>query len=271
MFATPTSNISAERHLLLSIHLDREVIVDCYFPKIFLPEIPIPLLLVNDGQDLKTMNFAEIVDDLYSSKKILPLFCVALHCGTDRRNEYGTAKISDYKGRGARAGLYTRFIMEELLPFIRKQYSIYTFTEKAFAGFSLGGLMALDIAWNHPLEFTTVGIFSGSLWWLDLDHEDPDFDENKHRIMQRQIREGEYYPWMKFFFEVGTKDETADRNANGVIDSIDDTLATISEFKNLGYSDMQVKYLELSDGQHNVPTWARAFPFFLEWAWGSKN
>jgi hypothetical protein len=31
--------------------------------------------------------------------------------------EYGTAYSADYKGRGAKAGLYTKFIFEELIAF----------------------------------------------------------------------------------------------------------------------------------------------------------
>jgi hypothetical protein len=28
------------------------------------------------------------------------------------------------------------------------------------------------------------------------------------------------------------------------------------------------RYLQLADGKHDVPTWAKAFPEFLKWAWG---
>ena len=38
-------------------------------------------------------------------------------------------------------------------------------------------------------------------------------------------------PWLKFFFECGALDETKDRNNNGIIDSIDDTLDLIDELK----------------------------------------
>ncbi|MBC7627862.1 alpha/beta hydrolase-fold protein, partial [Ferruginibacter sp.] len=115
-----------------------------------------------------------------------------------------------------------------------------------------------------------VGVFSGSLWWRDKDQEDEGFDEDTDRIMQRQVREGSYNPWLKFFFEVGTQDETADRNNNGVIDSIDDALNLIKELKKKGYSADNIKYLEMKDGRHDVPTWAKAFPAFLEWGWGKK-
>jgi enterochelin esterase-like enzyme len=59
---------------------------------------------------------------------------VGIHCGADRRNEYGTAGIPDYKGRGAKAALYTRFIFEELLPLIREEFHMHSFRDKSFAG-----------------------------------------------------------------------------------------------------------------------------------------
>lgn len=263
--------VEAEHHVLSSIFLERDVKVDCYYPSGMATFEDISLLLINDGQDLPKMPFTDILEELYETKEIVPLFCVGIHCAIDRKNEYGTAKIQDYKGRGARAYLYNAFIMLELLPFIRLTYSIYSFSEKSFAGFSLGGLCAMDIVWNHSREFTRVGVFSGSLWWRDKAHDDPDFDEDKNRIMQKQVREGQFSPWLTFFFEVGTLDEKEDRNKNGVIDSIDDTQAIIKELIKKGYPETSIEYLELKDGHHDVQTWARAFPVFLKWGWGYND
>lgn len=226
------------------------------------------LLLINDGQDLVTMQFEQILNRLYEQDQITPLFCVGMHCSADRKNEYGTARILDYKGRGARAELYTRFVLNELIPFIRHTYQVYSFREKSYAGFSLGALSAMDIVWNHPSQFTKAGMFSGSFWWRDKAQEEEDFDEELHRIMHRQVREGRHYPWLKFFFEVGTQDETADRNNNGIIDAIDDTVSLMDELRKKGYPEESLHYLELQDGRHDVPTWARAFPDFLRWGWG---
>lgn len=269
MSVNKTNCITIEAHVIKSIHLKRDVKVDCYLPAEIANLSFLHLLLINDGQDLRTMRFEDILDDLLTDNLIEPLFCVGIHCSTDRKNEYGTAKILDYKGRGAKAGLYNRFVMEELLPYIRKQYHILSFKEKSFAGFSLGGLSALDIVWNNAEEFSIAAVFSGSLWWRDKDHDDADFDESKDRIMHRQVREGSYRPWLKFFFEVGTLDEIADRNKNGIIDSIDDTRSLIEELIKKGYDEPKdICYLELKNGKHDVPTWARALPGFLKWGWG---
>ncbi len=177
----------------------------------------------------------------------------------------------DYLARGAKAEAYTKFIFQELLPFIHLNYRIVSFKQKAFAGFSLGGLTALDIVWNHPTEFSKAGVFSGSLWWRSLDQDDKDYDDNQHRIMHQQIRNGVYSPGLKFFLQCGNKDEIMDRNNNGIIDSIDDTVDLMKELVAKGYDQSKdIFYYEMPDGSHDVPTWAKAMPEFLKWGWGGK-
>lgn len=267
MPANIMSYVRIESHVIFSEHLQREVKVDFYLPPTFMNDSNTSLLLINDGQDLVTMQFSEILEVLYRQDAISAVMCVGLHCSADRRNEYGTANNPDYNKRGAKAALYTRFVFEELMPYIKKRFPHNAFSAKSFAGFSLGGLSAIDIVWSHPKEFTCAGVFSGSFWWRDKDQGDKDFDEEKHRIMHRLVRDGFYAPWLRFFFEVGTLDETADRNNNGIIDAIDDTISLIATLQQKGYTDQAIKYLELEDGRHDVPTWARAFPDFLRWAY----
>ncbi len=254
----------------LTIHsdfLEREVIIDVYEPKTKVAQIPYSLLLINDGQDLVKMPFEEIMDDLIDQGKIEPLYCVGIHCGENRKMEYGTAYAADYEGRGARAGLYNKFIFDELLPFLRKELKVVSFKEKSFAGFSLGGLSALDIVWNQPNHFNKVGVFSGSLWWRKKAY-DNGYDDEKDRLMHLQIRKAEFYPWLRFFLQCGALDEKADRNNNGVIDAIDDTLDLVVELKAKGFTDEHIHCLLMEDGKHDVPTWAKAFPDFLIWGWG---
>ena len=76
-------------------------------------------------------------------------------------------------------------------------------------------------------------------------------------------------PELKFWLQTGTKDETADRNKNGIIDSIDDTQDLIKELVLKGYvAGGDIRYLEIAGGHHDVETWARAMPEFLRWGWG---
>jgi len=142
--------------------------------------------------------------------------------------------------------------------------------EKTKIGFNsewLSKMSAMDIVWNHASEFNKVGLFSPSLWWRRKAYEDG-YDDELDRLMHLQVRKGGFYPWLQLFIECGKLDETADRNNNGVIDSIDDALDLIVELKAKGYTDAHIEYLELEDGKHDVPTWRKAFPEFLKWGWG---
>lgn len=255
-----------------SDYLDRVIKIDVYLPKSAHHAVAgLSLLLVNDGQDLPRMPFGPIVDDLLYKGKIKPLIIVGMHCNADRRLEYGTADVLDHMNRGSRARYHRKFVLQELIPLLRKKILPFQFSDVSFAGFSLGGLSALDIAWKHPEIFTYVGVFSGSLWWRSRDLNDG-YVESTDRIMHQLIAQGKYAPGMKFFFETGILDETMDRNGNGIIDSIDDTLDLIAALEAKGYKqDEDIRYLELPDGRHDVPTWARAFPDFLQWAWGTAK
>jgi enterochelin esterase-like enzyme len=255
-----------ESIVINSLLLEREVHVDFYLPSRPAPPGSVHLLLINDGQDMEKLGLETILEDLYEKEEIAPLLCVGIHAGPARKSEYGTSSIADFKGRGSMASNYTRFIFETLIPYIRKQYARQGFKEKAFAGFSLGGLSALDIVWNNPHEFSKVGVFSGALWWRTKDKNDKSYDDTTDRIIHQEIRKGKYYPWLKFFFECGAADEEEDRNNNGIIDSIDDTLDLIKELSDKGYdSANDIYYLQLDDGKHDIDTWARSMPVFFKW------
>ena len=132
------TSIQVTRHTVHSEFLEREVLIDLYLPVESLRKEPLSLLLINDGQDLPKMPFDELLDQLITDGEIQPLIAVGIHCGEDRKMEYGTAYAADFKGRGAKAGLYTKFVFDELLPFIRKISLMQSFKDKSFAGFSLG-------------------------------------------------------------------------------------------------------------------------------------
>lgn len=225
-----------------------------------------PLLLFNDGQDMRSVHLTPTLHRLFLEETIPSIIVVAIHAA-DRLQEYGTAGQPDYKGRGSQAGRYAKFIAKELLPYIHNHYPCSSFaSQTAFAGFSLGGLSALDIVWNHPHLFNRVGVFSGALWWRHSDFHPGDPDA--HRIMHENIQDDEHRPGLQFWLQAGTKDEKDDRNNNGIIDAIDDTLDLIEVLTNKGYTDQDIHYREVEGGTHHPHTWGQVMPEFLTWCFG---
>lgn len=222
-----------------------------------------PLVFFNDGQDMKAVNLTKTLHRLFLEEKTPSFIVVGIHAG-ERMQEYGVAGYPDYKNRGSKAGRYAKFITTELLLFVRKNYRAETAPEHvSFGGFSLGGLSAIDIVWNYPHLFGAAGVFSGALWWRHTEHigHDPD----AHRILHENIAEDEIRPGLRFWFQAGTHDEPDDRNNNGIIDAIDDTLDLIEILVEKGYQKPDIHYREVEGGNHHPRTWGEVMPEFLTW------
>ncbi|OOQ58615.1 alpha/beta hydrolase [Mucilaginibacter pedocola] len=267
MFSTTIEMAITQQELIInSSALGREVTCTLLIPD-NAGIAPLHLLLLNDGQELENLRYTETLEYLYDRNCLKPLLTVAINAGDDRIQEYGIAGKPDYKKRGAKADAYTQFIVTELLPEIHKATGIEHFESTAFAGFSLGGLSAMDIAWNNPQLFDKVGAFSASFWWRSKDLTKGYTEDD--RIMHAQLKSSTTKPKLKFWLQTGTKDETADRNKNGIIDSIDDTIDIIKELEKKGYTrPADIRYLEVVGGQHDTETWGKAMPKFLQWAFG---
>lgn len=255
--------LDLHRLKLRSYHLDRKIKVDLYLPSE--TDVYKSTLLLNDGQDMEQLGLVKTFTVLLSKVEIPNIGIVAIHANEDRMLDYGVSNAPDFKNRGRRASKYSDFVLKELTPFLQKEYGLLMEGRKnVFAGFSMGGLSALDISWNNPQLFKKVGVFSGSLWWRTKNTGTAKDDAS--RIMHQKIRESEKKKDLKFWMQTGTKDEKSDRNKNGIIDSIDDTQDLIAELKSLGYTEEEIVYREIKDGQHNFQTWSKVFPEFLKWA-----
>ena len=250
--------------------LHRNVEVEIMTPPEMDPGKKYPLLLLNDGQDSNAVKVRITVERLVNNK-IIPEIVVVGIPAADRMQEYGLASRPDYFGRGKMAKAYSDFVTHELLPYLTYKFPISTIpAERAMAGYSLGGLSAMDIVWNHPELFCKSGVFSGSFWWRKRDSGSFFYSDYRDRLMHLQVRRGKFKHGMKFWFQTGTLDETGDRNKNGVIDSIDDTMDLITELTRKGYRPFHdIQYLEIKGGKHDTATWAEAMPHFLTWAFSN--
>lgn len=243
--------------------------------KLTITSTPIPddkselnLLLLNDGQEAEQLHIKETLSDLVKTKAIQPLLIVAIHPG-NRDQEYGVSGLPDFKNRGSRADKYAAFIGNELYAYVKKKVGVRKFKSVAIAGCSLGGLSAFDIAWNNADKIDKVGVFSGSFWWRDKDTSAPGYSDEKDRIMLNYIKSSRKKPQLQYWFYAGAKEETSDRDKDGIIDVIDDTkdLTELIKSKNV-VSSSDIVYKESADGIHDYASWAKVFPEFLVWAFG---
>lgn len=230
-----------------------------------------PTLYVNDGQDQEALHIRETLARLCQRRQIPPIIVVAVPTNPHRLQEYGTAVCPNAQYLGTQAAEYGRFLTTELMPAINQQFrTSQNPAETGIFGVSLGGLSAFDIAWNHPDLLGIVGVMSGSFWWRAA--EDETQMPPNQLIAPAMVRQTTEKPSLRLWFEAATQDEASDRDGNGVIDAIQDTLELIAELKVLGFvPGKEVIYVEVPGGRHNYDTWAECFPHFLRWAFGKGN
>lgn len=224
------------------------------------------LLLLNDGQEVNKFRVAITIDSLYNKKLISPTVVVAIHA-TNRNQWYGVAGKPDFDNRGDKADKYAAFIDNELYAFIKKMTGVRKFNSVAIAGVSLGGLSAMDIAWNNAAKIDKVGVFSGSFWWRDKDASNAAYSDSTNRILLTQIKNSRKKPHLQYWFYAGLKEETSDRDKDGIIDVADDTRDLIAIIKNKKLSQpSDILYQEREDGRHDYESWSKVLPDFLQWA-----
>lgn len=252
------------RYQLRSRHLRRKVGLVVYRPLVF-PHQKMFLCLFNDGQDLLRMDTQNQLGELFESNKIPATLTVGVVAG-DRMREYGTSERPDYLNRGDLARAYELFITQELMPWLEQRYTLWESPRcRSVAGFSLGGLNAFDLAWRNPNHFGGCGVFSGALWWrsTSFDPDDPDAGRIVHDYVEAaQAPPPGFRAWMM----AGTEDEKEDRNNNGIIDAIDDTLQLMDLLRDQGLADEdELAYFEVQNGRHNPDTWKTVLKDYLMW------
>jgi enterochelin esterase family protein len=226
---------------------------------------PLNLLILNDGQDLDELALPATLARLSIAGRIAPTAVVAIHATRDRLHEYGTAGVPNALGLGSRAAAYSAFIREELLPAMAERLPLRGGPQHtAIVGGSLGGLMAFDIAWAHPEIFGAVGVFSGSFWWRTDDASVR--ARVVSRIAHRKVRSAPTPPKLRFWLQAGTEDEASDRDGDGVIDAIQDTVELLDALAGRGYRrGRDLVYRQVEGGRHEPATWRLIMPELLEW------
>ncbi len=262
------SKIKEKKDEIYSRHLQKHIALDIISTPVPDNKSDFNLLLLNDGQDIEKLKVRNTVDSLFAKKLIQPLIVVAINA-FDRMQQYGVAGYPDYQGNGASAKKYSDFIINELLPFVKKRAAVRKFNSITIAGSSLGGLSAFDIAWDNADKIDKAGVFSGSFWLRNKDTSDSTYSDDKNRIIINKIRSSRKRPKLKYWFYAGGNEETADRDKDGIPDVLDDTRDLIDVIKKKKVCPPgDIIYTEIKEGTHDYNSWSKVFPQFLIWAVG---
>ena len=139
-----------------------------------------PVFYMHDGQNLFNPEDAfggvawavdETAQALILTGRIEPLIIVGIYnSGAARLDEYTPVKSTTGKmrGKGGKADQYGRMIIEELKPFIDREY--LTKPEREFTGLggsSLGGLVSLHLGFKRPDVFSRLAVLSPAVWWAN--------------------------------------------------------------------------------------------------------
>lgn len=169
---------------------------------------------------------------------------------SERMGEYSPWRFGEYvreefsQERGGRGDLTARFLVEDVIPWVKKVYR--TDGNQMVAGSSLGGVMSLYSAITYPEEFQWVLAMSTAAWVFQeamevyLKQIDPSFGQ-------------------RFYLDTGT-DESKEENFDTLYLESNRRLAHILSQTGATYK----LYIE-AGGRHNENAWRRRLPKALDW------
>jgi enterochelin esterase-like enzyme len=100
-----------------------------------------------------------ILDNLYADKKAVPMVVVMPNGRAAKNDRPG----GDFKGQGPAFAAFEKDLLQDLIPFVEKTYSVKADREsRALAGLSMGGGQSLNFGLGNLDTFAWVGGFSSA-------------------------------------------------------------------------------------------------------------
>jgi enterochelin esterase-like enzyme len=248
------------------------------------------VLYANDGQDMEAVGLEGTLRALEAEGVALPIV-VAIDMPHDRMGAYGlsdrararsTVADTKYGPVGTRAQAYSEWLAHTLAPVIDARYRTRQSRRgRAVLGWSLGALNAFNLGWNYPELFATVGAFSPS-FWLSSGRGDA-ATVQRTRLAQGMVEAGHAASRQRhrtrWWIAVGAREETDDRDGDGLPDAVDDArdvalaLQRGGDSANLDWPAhpdrrARIAFAVVAGGEHNQATWKRMLPAFLRWRYG---
>ena len=205
-----------------------------------------PVIYLHDGQNLfdratafggVDWNVHGAADRLITAGEVTPLIIVGIYnAGKSRIHEYTPTKAP--KLGGGRADRYAKFLMQEVMPFIQREYRILTDSRlTGVGGSSLGGLLSLYLGLKMPRTFGKIAALSPSVWW------------NQRMILRFAAATARVQPRPSVWLDIGTKEGPR-------------IVPDVEQFRDIllkkGWRlGEDLHYERVEGGEHNEAAWAQ--------------
>jgi predicted alpha/beta superfamily hydrolase len=237
--------------------------LEVWLPPNFNPESNYDLLIMHDGQNLfdgtKTWNKQEWKLDEWASKlipekKVKPFIIVGIYnSGENRWNDYfpenayefvNDKRYIDNNRPKLYANAYLKYIVNELIPFVKLKYlrSKDDF-ETVIGGSSMGGLISMYAVFEYPKIFDAAICMSTHWTGAFVINNNP-LPDAIFKYMSENIPKSN---GKKFYFDYG--DQGLDENYPQYSKKVD------SIFLNNGYSENNYKNLYFKNEWHSEDSW----------------
>lgn len=225
MFTSCHSKMKERSEQIYSRHLQKHITLTVISTPPPSNKSDFNLLLLNSGFDKDDL--MKITDSLYRKKDIKALLIVAIK-PFDAKQEFGVAGITDGKSNGSLASKYSDFIVNELLPYIKKKAAARSFKSVTIAGVGDGGISAFDIAWDNWQKFDKVGVLQ------DFSNQGSGTDFS---VLTDKIAKSRKKPKLHFWLETGKEQNELYKEDSSGINNLIETL----KVKNISQSFVHVQ------------------------------
>ncbi|MFS0838458.1 alpha/beta hydrolase [Paenibacillus sp. 1P03SA] len=218
-----------------------------------------PVMYVNDPTDYMDTVSNEAVtrmEELFREKKLPEMILVGLE-PHERLDEYtpwpAKALVESVQDFGGFGGKYLNLVVHELKPYIDARYETRTGpADTGMIGASLGGLISMFAAFEHPGVFGKIGCISGSFWYEGF---------TEYMAERRLADEGQ-----RFYMYVGDQEGVGKQTIQSAM--MARTRQAYTLLADSGFGGAGLRLVIGEGGHHQVPVFVEQFPEALIWIFG---
>ena len=218
-----------------------------------------PVLYLQDGQNLfdgstsfvqgQDWRVGKTADEQIHAGRVEPLIIVGIYnTGKARIQEYTPTRVP--RLGGGKADRYGKFLLEEVMPFIRREYRVESGAQQTgIGGSSLGGLVSLYLGLSRPDIFGKIAALSPSVWW-------------NQRVIHTFANDMEVQMRPRIWLDIGT------REGPRIVEDVE-RYRDILLRRGWQY-ERDLHYERVEGGEHNEAAWASRVALFLRFLYPAR-